>query len=674
MAEDLKLNVILKVNKDTGQLEIVKQELAGVEESAKKAGDKSGELLGNLKSLLPAFSALAVVKFLGDAVKEAEAGNEALRRLKFQLEASGESWNKNEQTILKWASTIQSSTRFADGQAYEALGKLIRVTGNLSQAQILSKLAMDISVATGKDLTGTVEQLSLAYQNNSRGILQLRREFSAQLGELRDGTSILNRLVELYGKAAEKEDSYTKTVAEAKHHWSDFIKLLGQQVLPIVNLVVDGLNRLMGGGKKEEVTAEKLKDLAGRIKYLKQQIEEIEKERGRGLLGDVNIAQLKAQLDEAAKLYIEWDKKLKEKKPQVEVKAAIDIEAEAKHLENKTKLFETWLKSGLDQENLNYQQREMMINAYEGSILAIIDEKKNKGIISEQEAADTKAQLTAGVLQLKQDASQQEIQIEMQKAQTLAGLDRSNIQNRFALINLQTNKMREQGMNEVAVNKWANKEKIKTVLDATKEYVDIQGATNQAIDSLVSANAQQQKYAAYDILAAQLTTLAKRMAMEALAFAVIGNFVSAAGALAVAVAAGAAAKQINIKKQQMQEEDRIEEEKKKTKEAEEKKKADEEERRKKEAQEKAEKESEFNINAKKEVSTFSERSEVTRTEQVVRIDVGGIEINIANVTTDQIDIDKVMRDIGYKVQSKTLEAIQMAMRIYNTGKANEGLA
>lgn len=57
--------------------------------------------------------------------------------------------------------------------------------------------------------------------------------------------------------------------------------------------------------------------------------------------------------------------------------------------------------------------------------------------------------------------------------------------------------------------------------------------------------------------------------------------------------------------------------------------------------------------------------------RVTHIDVGGVEVNLGGINVREENLEEILRDIGEAVKSKTVEAVTMAMRIYNTGKELE---
>lgn len=241
MAEPL--NLTIKVNTETGQLEVLGAKFREVGDQSKSLTSAFSGLTGEAKNLLGAFlpfaSAAGVVAFFAGAVKAAEEENEALRRLQFGLEASGVSWSKNEAAINQWASTLQASTRFSDTQALEALDKLVRVTGDLTQSQRAVQLAMGLSTASGKDLATTTQMVTDLVNGNERAVLSLRREFGSFIGDASNTQDVLDILNQQFGDAATKEDSFTKSSSQLKAAFSDLQETVGRALIPGLQIFVD---------------------------------------------------------------------------------------------------------------------------------------------------------------------------------------------------------------------------------------------------------------------------------------------------------------------------------------------------------------------------------------------------------------------------------------------------
>jgi hypothetical protein len=92
MADQI-LQLTVKVNSDTGQLDVVSQKMKGLSVESEKAGKGLSSAGEGFKSLGKALGGLATAAAIGaffkSAVQGAEEENQAMRRLKFAVEAVG---------------------------------------------------------------------------------------------------------------------------------------------------------------------------------------------------------------------------------------------------------------------------------------------------------------------------------------------------------------------------------------------------------------------------------------------------------------------------------------------------------------------------------------------------------------------------------------------------------
>ncbi len=249
MADQL-LTLTVRVNAETGKLEVAGEKLKGIAGDAEKAGKGLSSAGAGLSSIGKAFAGLAstaaVTAFFKSAVQGAEEENQAMRRLKFAVESAGQSFTNAQGQIQAWAQGIQQVTRFTDGQAIEAMGKFVRVTGDTVQAQKASQLAMSLSVATGKDLSTTTEVLTNIINKNERGVSMARKEFGALIAGAENGQQVLDILSAKFGDAALKEEGFSKETAALSNNWNELKDSVGNAVIPVLTtltgLLNDGVN------------------------------------------------------------------------------------------------------------------------------------------------------------------------------------------------------------------------------------------------------------------------------------------------------------------------------------------------------------------------------------------------------------------------------------------------
>ena len=235
MAEEI--GVVLKaIDQFSSTLNDFNKKLTEIGDNQKKQADKMSGGFGNIKSavmeLLPTISALAVVNWAKGAIEDAEKFNESLRHLQSSLEAVGVDFAAKKGDILKWGEALQANTRFSDDQALTSLENLTKKTGDLTTAQKLSQLAMDLTVKYGGDLQDRVNSLGLAYIGNQRGILGLQKEFKGMLGDAKDGTEIFKKLSASVAGSAIAEDNLTSRTAKLTHEYEEQKKKIGQDLIP----------------------------------------------------------------------------------------------------------------------------------------------------------------------------------------------------------------------------------------------------------------------------------------------------------------------------------------------------------------------------------------------------------------------------------------------------------
>jgi hypothetical protein len=228
---DQTISIKVKVNAETGQLEVLGQQFGKVSDQANKAqGAFKGLTTGasQLASTLGlALGGAAIATFFKSAITGAEQEAEAMRRLKFNVEGAGLAWDKHGEQIQNWINGIQVATRFSDSQAIDTLERLVRATGNVASAQKASEVAMGVSVKTGMSLGESTTLLTGLINGNERSVMQLNKEFGGILGPISNAQAGLDKLSEVYGKAATSGDTLTDRQAKLGNAFGNFKDQVG---------------------------------------------------------------------------------------------------------------------------------------------------------------------------------------------------------------------------------------------------------------------------------------------------------------------------------------------------------------------------------------------------------------------------------------------------------------
>lgn len=162
------------------------------------------------KAAVPAAAALgAVVAVIGDSVKAAiedEAAQASLaRQLKSSIGASKEQIKEVENYITK----TSMASAVTDDKLRPALAGLLRNTNNLSRAQELANIALDVAAATGKDY----ETVALALGKAETGNYNALKKLGIPLGE--------------NAVALQEQAKFTKALLKAQADYQNQVELFG---------------------------------------------------------------------------------------------------------------------------------------------------------------------------------------------------------------------------------------------------------------------------------------------------------------------------------------------------------------------------------------------------------------------------------------------------------------
>jgi len=156
------------------------------------------------KAAIPAAAALgAVVAVIGASVMAAVEDEAAQANLARQIKASTGATDKQVASVEKYISSLGQSVAISDSQARPALAALVTATRDVTTAQDLLNVAIDISAATGADLGSVSEALAKGYAGNTKGLKALSPELFKLIGEGASFSDVLTTLKANFGGAGE---------------------------------------------------------------------------------------------------------------------------------------------------------------------------------------------------------------------------------------------------------------------------------------------------------------------------------------------------------------------------------------------------------------------------------------------------------------------------------------
>jgi hypothetical protein len=167
--------------KDTGIKQAIKEF-----KNLKTASEKAQFAIK--KAAVPAAAALAgVTAVIGSAVQAAIEDQAAQASLARQIKASTKATDKQIKGVEEYISSLGQSVAVSDDEARPALQALVVATKDVTKAQELLNLAIDVAAGTGKDLATVSDALAKGYAGNMRGLQALSPELKLMI---KDGATL----------------------------------------------------------------------------------------------------------------------------------------------------------------------------------------------------------------------------------------------------------------------------------------------------------------------------------------------------------------------------------------------------------------------------------------------------------------------------------------------------
>lgn len=232
----LKLSILADVDQ-------LKKSLASANGDVEDSSSKLGEFSKKAGLAFAAAAAAAgayAIKLAVDGVKAAIEDEAAQVRLATALKnatgATDEMIKSVEQQILKQS----LATGVADDKLRPALSRLALSTNDVTKAQDLLTLALDISQATGKGLDAVANSLGKAYDGNTAALGKLGIGLSAAELKTMTFTEVQGKLSDLFGgAAAANAETFAGRLQILKVTFDEAKESVGAKLLPIIQKLVE---------------------------------------------------------------------------------------------------------------------------------------------------------------------------------------------------------------------------------------------------------------------------------------------------------------------------------------------------------------------------------------------------------------------------------------------------
>lgn len=225
------------IEKQLQQVESKVKDLGSAVEKQKAPVEGLGSTFVDMgKKIAGAFAGLAVIDFLKDSAKAAQEDAASQAMLERQLKASAGATSAQVAQVDKAIAGMQKMAGVADDDIRPAMAQLTRATGDVGKATDLTRLALDVSAGTGKDLTTVSKALGMAYQGNSAALSKL----GINVKDMKDPMGALQKQFEGAAKLAADKNPY-QTMAVAL---DDIKEKVGKGLLPVLKIFANTLEML----------------------------------------------------------------------------------------------------------------------------------------------------------------------------------------------------------------------------------------------------------------------------------------------------------------------------------------------------------------------------------------------------------------------------------------------
>ena len=235
----LKLSILADVDQLKKSLNAANTD---VDSSATKMLD-FGKKAGLAFAAAAAAAGAYAIKIGIDGVKAAIEDEASQNKLALALENATGATNAQiaatEGSILK----MSLATGVADDKLRPALQRLAISTGDISKAQDLLTVALDVATATGKPLETVANAIGKAYDGNTAALGKLGIGLSAAELKTMSFTDVQQKLTDLFGgAAAANAETYEGKIAILKVSFDEAKETIGQGLLPMITSLIDYIN------------------------------------------------------------------------------------------------------------------------------------------------------------------------------------------------------------------------------------------------------------------------------------------------------------------------------------------------------------------------------------------------------------------------------------------------
>jgi hypothetical protein len=258
----LKLNLLADVDKFGKGLDKAGRDAQGFSGKVKKYGKIAAKALAGVA----AAAGIMAIKLGVDAVKGAVEDEISQKKLATALRNTTKATDEQIASTEDYISKTQLRYGITDVKLRTSLGNLLRATQDVTQAQKLNNLAVDIAAGTGKDLETISLALARAYGGNIGALKRLGIPLDDNIIKTKDFEAATDELQKLFGGSAlANTETLEGKLAILRETFGELQEGVGQKFIPVLKNLLDNIMLVSKGfsGEDPEGLTARARELAG---------------------------------------------------------------------------------------------------------------------------------------------------------------------------------------------------------------------------------------------------------------------------------------------------------------------------------------------------------------------------------------------------------------------------
>lgn len=189
------------------------------------------------------FAIEKVIEFTKKLVENASEIEDAMTRLGETVKAGGGDWDAISESVSKYATNLSETTKFTKSELLNSLADVNFRVNDISKAMGIENMAVKLATVTHKDLKTSADELTLAFEGNSRGVIQLARDLGVGSDKAKDTAFLFSEVERRSKDAGDEQKNFGFQIHELETAVSElsekFLDVFGPTLIKILQTTKD---------------------------------------------------------------------------------------------------------------------------------------------------------------------------------------------------------------------------------------------------------------------------------------------------------------------------------------------------------------------------------------------------------------------------------------------------